>query len=212
MTERNTPEQSVAFDPDRTAVILIEFQRQWTDPGLYNRLIRRTLNRRNVVERTRETVRAAREAGVTVVHAPLRIDPDRKRGWLATLTRGYVFTDGTEDAEITPGIYEEGDSVAEGRYTFDAFEGSDLAGILDANDVRTVFLAGFTTDQCVASSLEAALDHGYDAYVLADQTATYSVLVQRWTEHRFGERAVPSTVFTSESGSDGGPHEFVESG
>jgi nicotinamidase-related amidase len=212
VTGGRTPDSTVSFEPDRTAVVLIEFQRQWTDPGLYNLLIRRSLERRGVVERTRETVRAARAAGATVVHAPLRIDPDRKEGWLATLTRGYVFTAGTEKAAFTPGVHEEGDPVAEGRYTFDAFEGSDLAAILDANDVRTVFLAGFTTDQCVSRSLETALDHGYDAYVLADLTATYSGLLQRRCERRFGERAVSSAVVGAESGSTGAPHEVPESG
>ncbi|MFB6296415.1 MAG: isochorismatase family cysteine hydrolase [Halobacteriales archaeon] len=179
MADRDTADQAVTFDPDRTAVVLIEFQRQWTDSGLYNLLIRRSLERRNVVERTRKTVRAARAAGVTVVHAPLRIDPDRKKGWLATLTRGHVFTAGTDKAAFTPGVYEEGDLVAEGRYTFDAFEGSDLAAILDAKGIQTIFLAGFITDQCVAKSLETALDHGYDASVLTDLTATYSPLIDQ---------------------------------
>ncbi|MFB6229282.1 MAG: cysteine hydrolase family protein [Halobacteriales archaeon] len=212
MVGRSTPKEGVAFDPDRTAVVLVEFQRQWTDSGLYNLLIRRSLKRRNVVEQTRETVRAARSAGVTVVHAPLRIDPDRKNGWLATLTRGNVFTAGTKKAEFTPGLYEEGDPVAEGRHTFDAFEGSDLAAILDANDIQTVFLAGFITDQCIAESLETALDHGYDAYLLADLTATYSAIIQRRTERRFGDRAVSSTAVTSELESTGDPHEAVTSG
>ncbi len=211
MAEQKTAEQAIAFDPDRTAIVLVEFQRQWTDSGLYNLLIRRSLKRRNVVERTRETVRAARAADVTVVHAPLRIDPDQQKGWLATLTRGRVFTAGTEKAAFTPGLYEEGDPVAEGRYTFDAFEGSDLAAILDANEVQTVFLAGFITDQCVAKSLETALEGGYDAYVLRDLTATYSALVQRRTERRFGDRAVSSSVITSESASTGDPIEVVES-
>lgn len=64
MGERTTPQECVAFDPDRTAIVLIEFQRQWTDSGLYNLQIRRSLNRWNVVERTREAVRAARAAFV----------------------------------------------------------------------------------------------------------------------------------------------------
>lgn len=204
--------RELGIDPDRTAVVLVEFQRQWTDSGLYNLLIRRSLNRRNVVERTRETVQAARAAGVTIVHAPLRIDPDQKKGCLATVTRGHVFTAGTDKAAFTPGLYEEGDAVAEGRYTFDAFEGSDLATILDTNDIQTVFLAGFITDQCIAKSLETALDHGYDAYLLANLTATYSAIIQRRTERRFGDRTVSSTVVTSELESTGDPHEAVASG
>jgi nicotinamidase-related amidase len=143
------------------------------------------------VQRAHETDRAAGSVGLTVVHAPLRIDPDSKEGWLATLTFGHVFTAGTEKAEFTPGIYDEGDLVAEGRYAFDAFAGSDLAEILEGRDVRTVFLGGFTTDQCVARSVRTALDRGYDASVLTALTATYSALPQRRTERRIG--IVPSS-------------------
>lgn len=185
---------AVECDPEQSAIVLIEFQRQWTDPGLYNLLIRHTLNRRNVVDRARETVRAARDAGVTVVHAPLVIDPDEKKGWLATLTHGRVFTKDTSKAEFTPGLYEAADPVATGRYTFDAFVGSDLADILDTNDVQTVFFAGFTTDQCVATAVETASEYGYDAYLVADLTATWCSLVQRRYERKFADQCVTSDV------------------
>ena len=153
MVSEPTAGAAPKFDPDRTALVLVEFQRQWTDPGPYNLLVRRSLAKHDVVERTRDTVRAARDAGVLVVHAPLVIDLENKRGWLATLTRGLVFTESTPRVAFTPGLYCEGDPVVEGRYTFDAFEGSDLRTILWANGVETVFFAGFSTDQCIARSM-----------------------------------------------------------
>jgi len=121
---------------------------------------------------------------MTVVHAPFVCDPEQRKGWLAKLTRGRVFTEGTPKAGFMPGVYEEGDSVTEGRYTFDAFEGSDLAKILGKNGIRTVFLAGFITDQCVASSFSTARENGYDAYVLGDLTATWSGFVKRRYEKK----------------------------
>lgn len=181
---------TVEYDPEQAAIVLIEFQKQWTGETLYNRLIRRSLTARNVVERTRQTVRAAREAGMTVVHAPLVCDPEQKEGWLATLTRARVFTKDTWKAEFTPGVYEDGDRIVEGRYSFDAFEGSNLAAILDEHDIETVFFAGFTTDQCVAASFRTAREAGRDAYVLGDLTATWSGIVQRRYEGKFGDRCV----------------------
>lgn len=130
MVSEPTAGAAPKFDPDRTALVLVEFQRQWIDLGLYNLLVRRSLAKHDVVERTRDTVRAARDAGVLVVHAPLVIDLENKRGWLATLTRGLVFTESTPRVAFTPGLYCEGDPVVEGRYTFDAFGGSDLRTIL----------------------------------------------------------------------------------
>lgn len=200
-------DSTVDFTPEKAAIVLIEFQKQWTGDTLYRRLISRSLSRRNVVERTRETVRAARRAGVTVIHAPLVCDPTEKEGWLATLTRARVFTKGTTKAEFTSGVYAEGDPVAEGRYTFDAFEGSDLAAILDKNDIRTVFFAGFTTDQCVASSFRTARDSGRDAYVLGDLTASWSKFVQRRYETKFGERCVNSTEIESQTATERNSHD-----
>jgi nicotinamidase-related amidase len=190
-------EPPVDYTPEKAAIVLIEFQKQWTGDTLYDRLVGRSPRRRNVVERTRGTVRAARQAGVSVIHAPLVCDPVEKEGWLATLTRARVFTKGTAKAEFTSGVYAEGDPVAEGRYTFDAFEGSDLAALLDENDIQTVFFAGFTTDQCVASSFRTACDASRDAYVLGDLTATWSEFVQRRYENKFGERCVTSAVIES---------------
>lgn len=187
------------FDPERSALVLIEFQKQWTEPGLYNLLIRGALRNRSVVERTRKAVQAARAAGVAVVHAPLKIDPEERTGWLATLTRGRVFTEGTPKAEFTPGVYEDGDAVAEDRYSFDAFAGSTLDSVLRSKGVETVFFAGFITDQCVARSMQTALDRGYDAYMLADLTATWNRLLQWRTERRFEERVVSSAVLTAAS-------------
>lgn len=189
MSDKPISDPTSEIDPDRTALVLVEFQKQWTDSGLYNALIRRSLDKRDVIERTRDAVRTARKAGILIVHAPLVIDPANKRGWLATLTRGRVFTKGTSRAAFTPGLYEQGDPVAEGRYNFDAFDGSDLNTILEKRDIETVLFAGFITDQCIARSLDTALERGYDAYMLADLTATYSSLVQRRTERRLGSRS-----------------------
>lgn len=107
-----------------------------------------------------------------------------------------VFTEGTEKAAFTPGLHAPSDPVVEGRYTVDAFEGSDLATTLDRHNIRTVFLAGFITDQCIAKIPATALDRGYDAYVLADLTATYSAFVQWRAEREFGHRVITSSILT----------------
>jgi hypothetical protein len=36
--------------PPHPALVLLEFQRQWTDPGVYRRLLEPDLTRRNVVD------------------------------------------------------------------------------------------------------------------------------------------------------------------
>ena len=44
----------------KSAILLIEFQKQWTDKGLYNWLIKKQLKQRKVLENTKELVEIGR--------------------------------------------------------------------------------------------------------------------------------------------------------
>jgi nicotinamidase-related amidase len=176
MTSQTDPQTPMikTFEPSRSAVVLIEFQNQWTDGGLYHRLIRQQLASRSVLDRTRAFLTEARSRGSHIIHAPLVIDPHNKRGLLANISFGRIFTQGSHGAEITQGLYQSGDLVVEGRYAFDAFLGSNLEELLRIHEIRTLFMGGFITDQCIAKTLRTALRKGFDAYLTADCTATYS--------------------------------------
>lgn len=176
---------------DRTVLLLIEFQKQWTDSGLHSRLIARQLRQRNAISNTLELVTAARAGGVPVIHAPLVIDPKQLNGTFAKLTRGRFFTAGSTRAEFTDGIHAAGDTVVHGRTTFDAFVDSDLQEVLRAVGAETVVMCGFITDQCVAKTFRTALARGFDAFVVPECTATVSGYVQRRTERALGSRALP---------------------
>lgn len=176
----------------QSAIVLIEFQKQWTDPGFYHTLIRKQLASRQVIDNTRRLVAEARSRAFAIIHAPLVIDPNNKRGWFGHLTFGKVFTLGSHKAEITPGLYEEGDSLVKGRYAFDAFIGSDLEELLRSHGIGRMFMCGFTTDQCVAKTLRTALRKGFDAHLISDCTATMNRFFQRKTEREFGDRVLES--------------------
>jgi nicotinamidase-related amidase len=173
------------FSPHETAIILIEFQNQWTEPGFYNFLIKSQLEKRSVIKNTVNLVDAGRNAGYRIVHAPLIIDPANKKGLLAHLTFGRVFTKGTRKAQITDGLYQPEDIVIKGRYAFDAFKGSDLEELLMANGLKVLLFAGFTTDQCVAKTMRTAITKGFECYMAAGCTATFSGLIQKMMERRF---------------------------
>ncbi len=74
-----------AFKPDDTAIVVVEFQNQWTEPGIYNRMIKDQYDSRNVYINTMELLSTARDNDFPVVQAPLIIDPKRKRGRFAWL-------------------------------------------------------------------------------------------------------------------------------
>ena len=193
---------------ERSAVLLVEFQNQWTLRGSYHRLIRGQLTSRKVVANTKALVSAARRVGVAVIHAPLIVDPARKKGWLAHLTFGKVFTRGTWKSNITDGLLAEGDHVVHDRYAFDAFRGTDLEVMLRRLSVEHLFVCGFTTDQCVSRTLRTALDLGFDTHLVSDCTATLNGWLQRRAERRFGPRVIKHEdllpAFTATSVREGG--------
>ncbi|NOZ80322.1 MAG: cysteine hydrolase [DPANN group archaeon] len=175
-----------------SAILLIEFQNQWTKKGFYNRLIKKQLNSRNVLENTEKAVDNARKQGVRIIHAPLVIDPESKKGWLAHLTGGKVFTKGSDKSKISKGLFQEGDLIVKGRYAFDAFIGSDLCELLKKNNIENVFICGFTTDQCVAKTMRTMIKKKIDAYLVSDCTATFNDFFQKRTEKKFADKVINS--------------------
>ncbi len=178
------------IEKSKSAIVLIEFQNEWTGKGLYNWLIKGQLTSRNVLANTITLVDEARKKAVKIIHAPLIINPEHKKGWLAWLTFGKVFTQGTWKAEIMEGLFKEGDILVTGRYAFDAFVGSDLGQVIEDNDIETLLICGFTTDQCVAKTMRTAIKKGIDSYLVSDCTATMNGFFQWKTERKYHGKVV----------------------
>ena len=178
------------IEKSKSAIVLIEFQNQWTGKGLYNWLIKGQLTSRNVLTNTLTLVGEARKRGIKIIHAPLIIDPENKKGWLAWLTFGKVFTKGTRKAEIMEGLFKEGDILITGRYAFDAFVGSNLEQVVKDNSIETLLICGFTTDQCVAKTMRTSLKKGINGYLVSDCTATMNGFFQWKTERKFRGKIV----------------------
>ncbi len=183
-------QKTMNIDKKTSAIVLIEFQNQWTQKGLYHWLIKGQLKSRRVLENTSTLVDAARKNGIRIIHAPLIIDPENKKGWLAHLTFGKVFTKGSRKSEITPGLFAENDLLVEGRYAFDAFVGSNLEQLLNDHSIDTPFFCGFITDQCIAKTMKTAQTKGFNGYLISDCTATVNGFLQKKSEKRFRERVV----------------------
>jgi nicotinamidase-related amidase len=176
----------------KNAIVLIEFQRQWTERGLYHWLIRGQLNKRQVVQNTRGLVARAREAGALIIHAPLIIDPANKKGLLAHLTFGKVFTKGTWKSEFTDGLFDESDVVIRNRTQFDAFPGSTLEEVLRDNGIEQIFFCGLTTDFCVAMTMRTALKRDFACTMVSDCTATLAGFIQAKIEREFSAMTMTS--------------------
>jgi nicotinamidase-related amidase len=170
-----------------TAILLIEFQKTWTEKGIFHKIIKKEYKQRTVLDNTKNLLSEARKNGIKVIQAPLILDKKdtnyKKNPFPARLLKR--FTKGTWKAEFTDGIYEITDLVIEGRYGFDATEGSNLEKILRENNIRTVFVAGFTTDHCVKETMNSLDDKGFDCVMISDCTATKNNKLQQKIENEF---------------------------
>jgi nicotinamidase-related amidase len=178
---------------EKTTILLIEFQKTWTEKGIFRKIIKKEYEERNVLNNTKNLILGARKEGVTVIQAPLILDKTdknyKKTPFPARLLRR--FTKGTWKAEFTDGIYEKTDIVVQGRCGFDACEGSDLEQLLKQNDIKTVFVCGFTTDHCVKETMISLIAKGFNCIMVSDCTATKSNKLQKKIENEF-------TIITSE--------------
>jgi nicotinamidase-related amidase len=60
-----------------------------------------------------------------------------------------------------------------GKKVNSAFIGTDLKDRLDKQGIKSLVIAGLTTDHCVSTSVRMAANLGYETFVVSDATATF---------------------------------------
>lgn len=177
--------ESIEVNLNNTILVLNEFQKQWTEKGVYHGLIKSQLKKRDVLTNAQRFVTKWRESGLPIIHAPIIQDPANKKGFLANISNAGFFTKDTWKSEFTEGTYQKGDIVLEGRYTFNVFEGSNFEEVLNIMDIRTFFICGFTTSLCIKKTVEAARRKGYNFIIVNDCSATFSGCLQQLFDKQF---------------------------
>ena len=171
------------MDPKRTALVLIEFQNDFTTPGgTLHEAVKPVMEDNNMLENTVETVKRAREAGVTIVNVPisfvegygeLRQEP---YGILKGVVDSGSFRKGQWGAEIVDVLKPQpGDIVIEGKRGLCGFESTNLEFILRSRGITDIALAGFLTNCCVESTMRVGYEKGYNVVTLTDCTAALSL-------------------------------------
>jgi len=72
-----------------------------------------------------------------------------------------------------------------GRTAFDNTVGSNLNSILSDNKITKIYFAGFTTDHCVAETMETLIADGYECSLISDCTAARSSKLQAKIENKY---------------------------
>src|SRR6266478_5682339 len=170
------------MDPKKTAVVLIEYQNDFTsEGGTLHDAVKGVMEKENMLPNTVETVEKARELGATIIHAPITFTPDYHElsptpyGILKGVVDSKSFRKGTWGAEIVQDLTPaEQDIVVEGKRGLDTFATTNLDFILRARGITTIALGGFLTNCCVESTMRTGYEKGYEVITLSDCVAATS--------------------------------------
>ena len=175
------------MDPKSTAVVLIEYQNDFTtEGGTLHQAVKPVMDKTNMLANTVETVKRARELGATIVYAPISFTDDYHElsstpyGILKGVVDSKSFRQGTWGAAIVDALKPEpGDIVIEGKRGLDGFATTNLDFILRGRGISTIALGGFLTNCCVESTMRTGYEKGYNVVTLTDCTATVGEEEQR---------------------------------
>ena len=170
------------MNPHATALVLIEFQNDFTTPGgVFHDAVKDVMHSTDILANTATTVQQARERGVKIIHLPIQFAegyPElttRDYGILKGVADGSAFRSGSWGAEITEAVGREaGDIVVEGKRGLDGFATTGLDLVLRNNGIQHLVVAGFLTNCCVEGTVRSGYEKGYNVVTLTDCTATFT--------------------------------------
>jgi nicotinamidase-related amidase len=115
----------------KTAILVVEFQKTWTERSFFHKLIKKEYESRNVYQNTLQLLKAARQNGLTIIQSPFILDKKDKEKY------------------------------------------------------KKIYFIGFTTDHCVAQTMETLLSDGYECMLVSDCTAAQNNKIQQKIENKY---------------------------
>jgi nicotinamidase-related amidase len=175
------------FDPATTALIVIDMQRDFMEPGGFGETLGNDVGQlRRTIEPTAALLTAGRAAGLTIIHTREGHLPDLSDCPPAKLNRGdpsmRIGAPGPMGRILIRGEYGHDiiDELAPapGELVIDkpgkgAFYATGLGDLLSAQGIRSLVVTGVTTEVCVHTTVREANDRGYECLVLADCVGSY---------------------------------------
>jgi nicotinamidase-related amidase len=176
-----------AFEKDSTALVVIDMQRDFLMPGGFGESLGNDVSQlRRTIEPLAALLTAWRAQGLPVIHTREGHLPDLSDCPPAKLNRGApsmrIGDPGAFGRILIRGEYGHDiiDELqpAEGEPVIDkpgkgAFYATNFADILEKFGVKSLLVAGVTTEVCVHTTVREANDRGYECLVLADCVGSY---------------------------------------
>jgi nicotinamidase-related amidase len=181
------------FDPAGTALVIIDMQRDFVEPGGFGETLGNDVSLLEaVVPPLQKVLATAREAGLTVIHTREGHRPDLSDCPAAKLNRGEpslrIGAPGPKGRILIRGEYGHDiiDELAPlpGELVIDkpgkgSFHGTTLGAELTERAITSLIVTGVTTEVCVHTTVREANDRGYECLVLSDCVGSYFPEFQR---------------------------------
>src|SRR3954453_16115087 len=174
---------ALSLDPRTTAVVLIEYQNDFTSAGgALHEAVADVMDSTGMLDKSVELVTAARAAGATIMHVPITFVEgyheisSHPYGILKGVVDGNAFVKDSWGAAIVDDLAPQpGDIVVEGKRGLDTFASTNLDFMLRSKGIQTIVLGGFLTNCCVESTMRSGYENGYQVVTLSDCVAATSV-------------------------------------
>jgi nicotinamidase-related amidase len=187
MIEINANPFPYAFDPAHTALVIIDMQRDFIEPGGFGESLGNNVALlAAIVPACQAVLQAWRDAGGLVVHtreahrADLSDCPPAKRNRGNPRMRigdhgpmGRILVSGEPGNQIVAELAPWADEIVLDKPGKGAFYATPLHDLLQDAHVSHLVFMGVTTEVCVQTSMREANDRGYDCLLLEDCTESY---------------------------------------
>ncbi len=175
------------YDPNRTALIIIDMQRDFIEPGGFGETLGNDVRLvASIVPDVKRLLETCRNAGLTIIHTmechrpDLSDLPDAKRSRGNPTLRigdegamGRILIAGEAGtAIITDLAPTPGETVIE-KPGKGAFYATELGNILASKGIERLIFAGVTTEVCVQTTMREANDRGFECLLVEEATASY---------------------------------------
>ncbi len=177
----------LSVDLARTALIIIDMQRDFLEPGGFGETLGNDVSRLAVaVGPCRAVLDAARRRGMLVIHTREGHRPDLSDAPPAKVERGApslrigapgpmgrILVRGEPGHDIIPALYPAAGEPVIDKPGKGAFYQTELELMLRNRGIDNLLVCGVTTEVCVNTTVREANDRGYRCIVLSDCCASY---------------------------------------
>lgn len=187
MTTINAKPFSFTFDTSKTALVIIDMQRDFIEPGGFGETLGNDVSLLEaIVPACQAVLTAWRTAGGLVVHTREAHRPDLTDCPPAKLNRGNprlrigdvgpmgrILVAGEPGNQIIPALAPAAGEIVIDKPGKGMFYATPLHNLLQQAGITHLLFMGVTTEVCVQTSMREANDRGYDGLLLTDCTESY---------------------------------------